>query len=114
MSKILGRQQEGEKSEKKEPLVENLQECMVKKLIFCCSPLFFAGYFVDEEFFVLHQNFVFTKAPPAVSLVLLPLLLACVSNITKESLRVKLTFVKTVGPAIPKRSSKKKILVFFR
>src|SRR5260363_42358 len=86
---------------KKEPLAENLQECMVRKLIFLLFSFIFHRLLRQRRNFLsLHQNFVFTKAPPAVSLVLLTLLLAWVPNITKKSPRVKLTFVKTVGPAI--------------
>ena len=107
LSKILGRWQGGERSEKKEPLVENLQECMVRKLIFLLFSFIFRRLLHRRRNFLsLYQNFVFTKAPSAISLILLMLLLACVPNITKESPRVKLTFVKTVRPAIPKSSSK--------
>ena len=70
LSKILGRWQGGERSEKKEPLVENLQECMVRKLIFLLFPFIFHRLLRRRRNFLSpHQNFVLTKAPPAISLV---------------------------------------------
>ena len=58
------------KVKKKEPLVENLQECMVRKLIFLLFPFIFHRLLRRRRNFLSpHQNFVLTKAPPAILLV---------------------------------------------